>query len=161
MIYSRYISSAAKFLVTLALMLGALNIYPQQGVPIIQSLKENLPGKGVIVIHQDQRIVESLGNLIRANAARPGMMGVRIRIFYDLGQDAGKNSLDVANSFMLAHPGVPVYRTKELDSPYFKVSVGNFRNRDEALKLLKELETQYPKAFITPPEWINFPSLYQ
>ncbi|HCY00222.1 MAG TPA: hypothetical protein DG754_08805, partial [Bacteroidales bacterium] len=53
-------------------------------------------------------------------------------------------------------PGITVYRT--FQSPYYKVSVGDFRSRDEALKQLKRLSRKYPKAFIVG-EWINFPSL--
>ena len=52
------------------------------------------------------------------------------------------------------YPGVKVYRTFE--SPNFKVSVGDFRTKDEALRLFNELKILYPTAFIIK-ENINYP----
>ena len=47
-----------------------------------------------------------------------------------------------------------MYRTFE--SPNFKVSVGDFRSKDEALRLFNELKVQYPAAFLIK-ENINYP----
>ena len=52
------------------------------------------------------------------------------------------------------YPGLKVYRT--FDSPNFKVAVGDFRTKDEALALFKRLKSQYPAAFIIK-ENINYP----
>jgi hypothetical protein len=84
------------------------------------------------------------------------MQGFRIRLYFDLGQHSRNASEEVMNEFMANYPGIAVYRS--FDSPYYKVSVGDYRTRDEALKLLKTLQRKYPKAFIVP-EWINFPQL--
>jgi hypothetical protein len=84
------------------------------------------------------------------------MYGYRIRIYFDLGQKSRKQSEETANDFMTNYPGISVYRS--YISPYYKVSVGDFRTRDNALKLYYQLIKEYPKAFIVP-EWINFPPL--
>lgn len=112
--------------------------------------------EGVINVYQDESIRRLLDTYIIANAARPGMQGFRVRIYFDLGQQSRTTSLDEQTKFMETMPGINVYRT--FDSPYYKVSVGDFRTRDEALKLLKLIEKQYPKAFIVS-EWIHFPQL--
>ena len=145
----------------LAIVTFAQQDVPAQGsVPLISSLQTFQPNQGKITIHQSHHIYNLLEEQIQRNASRPGMQGFRIRIFFDLGQDAGSRSLEVANQFKEEYPGIPVYRTMELDSPYFKVSVGDFRSRDEALRLHKRLQRRYDKAFIVP-EWINFPSIHQ
>lgn len=90
------------------------------------------------------------------NASKPGMQGFRIRIYFDLGQQSRTVSQETMDEFMENYPGIAVYRT--FDSPYYKVSVGDFRTRDEALKFLKTIERKYPKAFIVA-EWISFPAL--
>lgn len=116
----------------------------------------NSKKEGVVNIYQDESIRRLLDTYIIANAARPGMQGFRVRIYFDLGQQSRTTSLDEQTKFMETMPGINVYRT--FDSPYYKVSVGDFRTRDEALKLLKSIEKQYPKAFIVS-EWIHFPKL--
>ena len=50
--------------------------------------------------------------------------------------------------------GIGVYRTFE--SPNFKVCVGDFRTKDEALKLYHALKSSYPTAIILK-ETINYP----
>ena len=120
------------------------------------STPSNPKKEGVVNIYQDESIRRLLDTYIIANAARPGMQGFRVRIFFDLGQQSRTTSLDEQTKFMEAMPGINVYRT--FDSPYYKVSVGDFRTRDEALKLLKSIEKEYPKAFIVS-EWIHFPKL--
>jgi hypothetical protein len=131
-----------------------VKVMGQNSIEIINHLQEVESGKGIITIRQDPKIEQLLNSYYLQNAARPGMQGYRIRIFYDPGQQSRANSLEVMTSFLENYPGVPIYRT--FDSPYYKVSVGDFRTRDEALKELNKLIQKYPKAFIIP-EWINFP----
>jgi len=123
---------------------------------VLVLIQKNVPNQGRITIHQDPQI-EHIFNLdILQSARQPGMHGFRIRIYFDLGQKSRKQSEDVATDFMTNHPGISVYRA--YTSPYYKVSVGDFRTRDNALKLYHQLLKEYPKAFIVP-EWINFPPL--
>ncbi len=130
--------------------------YSQATHGIIKSLEIDSPGSGKVKVFQDERINLLMNQYYIQNASRPGMNGFRIRIFFDLGQQSRNNSLDVMNEFMENFPGVAVYRT--FDSPYYKVSVGDFRSRDEALRIYSSLVKKYPKAFIVP-EWINFPPI--
>lgn len=111
---------------------------------------------GEVRVFQSESITRMLDTYLISNASRPGMQGFRVRIFFDLGQQSRKNSEDLQFKFMETFPGIPAYRT--FDSPYYKVSVGDFRTRDEALRFLKVIEKQYPKAFVVS-EWINFPQL--
>jgi hypothetical protein len=128
----------------------------QKSNGIIGRLQQANPEMGNISINQDPLIAQLLDSYYIQNASRPGMYGFRIRIFFDLGQQSRTNSLEVMNEFMESFPGVSVYRT--FDSPYYKVSVGDYRTRDEAIKQLKGLSRKYPKAFIIS-EWINFPRI--
>lgn len=130
--------------------------YGQQSYGIINQLQESSPDKGNITINHDSKIADLLNKYYLQNAATPGMRGFRIRIYFDLGQQSRQQSELVMNEFMESYEGMAIYRT--FDSPYYKVSVGDFRTRDEAFKVLKQLARKYPKAFIVP-EWINFPRL--
>lgn len=122
---------------------------------LVQILKSN-SNQGKITIKQDPQIERVFNQDILNNARQPGMNGYRIRIYFDLGQKSRKQSEDVSYEFMQNYPGIAVYRSYV--SPYYKVSVGDFRTRDNALKLYYQLLKDYPKAFIVP-EWVNFPPL--
>lgn len=152
-----------KYLIPLIFLCFSLNGMGQddsgrefQTNDIITQLQHNSPSQGKVIITQDSEI-ERLFNLhVFQNAKQPGMNGYRIRIYLDLGQRSRKQSEDIVNEFYSKHPGISVYRSYE--SPYYKVSVGDFRTRDNAFKLYYELKKEYPKAFIVP-ERINFPPL--
>lgn len=123
---------------------------------IVQRLETFDPEMGKITINQDMVIANLLNEYYIRNASKPGMQGFRIRIYFDLGQQSRTVSQETMDEFMENYPGIAVYRT--FDSPYYKVSVGDFRTRDEALNFLKTIERKYPKAFIVA-EWISFPAL--
>jgi hypothetical protein len=115
------------------------------------------PGRtnSTVTIKQSSHITNTVNNYI-ANASKKRLTGFRVRIFFDNKQDAREVSLNLENSFRELYPGVGVYRT--YTNPYFKVTVGDFRNRSDAMKLFKEIERIYPSAFIVR-ETINFPPL--
>ena len=108
-----------------------------------------------VAIKQSSHITKTVNNYI-ANASKKRLSGFRVRIFFDNKQDARDMSLNLENSFRELYPGIGVYRT--YTNPYFKVTVGDFRNRSDAMKLFKEIERVYPSAFIVR-EQINFPPL--
>jgi len=150
-----------KILIPLLIIWCAINAVGQnhtstRGDDILVQIRQNKPNQGKVTINQDPQIERVFNLDIMQNARQPGMYGYRIRIYFDLGQKSRKQSEDLANDFMLKYPGVSVYRS--YISPYYKVSVGDFRTRDNALKLYNLLLKDYPKAFIVP-EWINFPPL--
>jgi len=123
---------------------------------IIKRLQENKPNQGKVVVKQDAQIANLIDLHVLQNAKNPGMQGFRIRIFFELGQNARRNSEESMRVFMEKYPGVKVYQS--YDNPYWKISVGDFRSRESAQKFYQQLLVDYPKAFIIP-DWVNFPSL--
>lgn len=123
---------------------------------IIKRLQESKPNQGKVIVKQDAQIANLLDLHVLHNAKNPGMQGFRIRIFFELGQNARRNSEESMRVFMEKYPGVKVYQS--YDNPYWKISVGDFRSRESAQKFYQELLVDYPKAFIIP-DWVNFPSL--
>jgi len=72
--------------------------------------------------------------------------GYRLRIFWSNLQNARNMSLAAMDEFALLYPDVPAYRI--FDNPYWKVSVGNFRNKSEAVRFQRQLPQKYRSAFI-------------
>jgi len=150
-----------KILIPLLLICTAISANGQgyasnKGEDILVHIRKNNPNQGKITINQDAQIEHVFNLDILQSARQPGIHGFRIRIYFDLGQKSRKQSEDVVSEFMQNFPGIAIYRSYV--SPYYKVSVGDFRTRDNALKLYHQLLKDYPRAFIIP-EWVNFPPL--
>ncbi len=109
-------------------------------------------GPGVTV-NQSRTMRSALDSYVSNNAAKK-LSGFRIRVYFDNGQSARTRSESIARSISNAFPGIGVYRTFE--SPNFKVCVGDFRTKDEALKIYHALKATYPTAIILK-ETINYP----
>jgi len=109
-------------------------------------------GSGVTV-NQSVAMKNAFDRYVSANASKK-YTGYRIRVYYDNGQNARNRSEAIARSISNAYPGMGVYRTFE--SPNFKVSVGDFRTRDDALQVYHALKATYPTALLLR-ETINLP----
>jgi hypothetical protein len=109
-------------------------------------------GAGVKV-NQSQAMRNAFDNYVSNNASKK-MSGYRIRVYYENGQNARGRSEAISRSISASYPGMGVYRTFE--SPNFKVCVGDFRTKDEALKVFHSLKATYPTAIILK-ETINYP----
>lgn len=84
---------------------------------------------------------------ISKNSARNASVTIyRLRIFFDNTQDARSVSEQIATEFTELYPDVPVFRG--YTNPYFKVTVGNYRTKSEALKFLNEIKEKYPSVFL-------------
>lgn len=110
-------------------------------------------GTADVKIYQSQSIVNALESHIAGNGSKP-MSGYRIRIFFDNKQKARNASEYAISKFKSAHPGIAAYRS--FSNPYFKVTVGDFRSKSEAIALLKEIKYEFPSAFVVK-ENINYP----
>ena len=109
-------------------------------------------GSGVTV-NQSAAMKSAFDSYVSANASKR-VSGYRIRVYYENNQNARNRSEAIARTISGTYPGIGVYRTFE--SPNFKVCVGDFRTKDEALKLYHALKTSYPTAIILK-ETINYP----
>ncbi|MFO7922784.1 MAG: SPOR domain-containing protein [Bacteroidales bacterium] len=113
-------------------------------------------GRGRLDVNQDERLNDLVGRYIRINREMDGMEGYRIRIFSESGQRARTSATDVRAKFFNKYPDIETYLV--YDAPNFKVYVGDYRTRSEALKIQKKISSDYPYSFIISDR-INFPSL--
>ncbi len=109
-------------------------------------------GPGVTV-DQTPLVRQALQDYVLANGEKP-ISGYRIRVFYDNGPQARDKSEAIEQLLKKQFPEVLVYRLFE--SPNYKVSIGDFRTKDEALRIYNALKGTYPTAFIIK-ESINYP----
>ncbi len=113
-------------------------------------------GRGMLILNQDERIDELVSRHIRINSEIQGMQGYRIRIFSQSGRGARQNATTARAEFFNKYPDVETYL--DYDPPNFRVYVGDFRTRSEALKLQRKIRRDYPYSFIVSSR-INLPPL--
>lgn len=107
-------------------------------------------------IQSEPRIRELLEQHVRQNKKNNITNGFRLQIYFGSGTNAHAQATKIRTDFLSSHPESKAYLI--FKSPDFKVLVGNFRTKNEALKMQKSLINQYPNAFIVADE-IAFPEL--
>lgn len=110
-------------------------------------------GSSKVRVHQTDAVRNMVEAQISANRTRK-MSGWRIRIFFDNSQNARNASAGAEGTFHSRFPGVKSYRTYE--DPFFKVLVGDFRDRSEAMEFLLKLKGMWPSACIVKSD-IGYP----
>ncbi|MDR3188076.1 MAG: SPOR domain-containing protein [Prevotellaceae bacterium] len=111
---------------------------------------------GVISVKASAAIEQLVQKHIAYNAQHLKIDGYRIRIYRDNSGNARQRSQEISDNFAGLFLDIPVYRN--YDNPYFRVSVGDFRTKDDALRVYVHIKQLYPKAYIVQ-EAINFPAL--
>ncbi len=111
-----------------------------------------------IEINQDPLVDKMLDWHIENNKIKNKIDGFRVEIFFSSDVDAKEKALKKKTEFLSVYPDNIVHIIYV--SPNFRVRVGDFRTKNEALKLYKEIKDNYPVAFIVTDE-IDFPLMKQ
>lgn len=109
--------------------------------------------KAGVKITQTDMVASAMRRQVADNGERT-LSGYRVRIFFDNKQTARVESEETLKRFESLYHDVAAYRTYA--NPYFKVTVGDFRTRSEALRLLERIKGSFPSAFVVK-ENIEFP----
>jgi hypothetical protein len=101
---------------------------------------------------QEFKVKELLEKHIEINS-KASINGYRIKIHFG----ADKNqAYEIKRKFSEKFPDVPAYA--KYDQPNFNIRVGDFRTKLEAYKFLKEVQIEFPSAFLVQDD-IEFPAL--
>jgi hypothetical protein len=148
----KIISSNLKaiFLFTVGFFISVAS-YAQQPIKICNDSVKTKPGS--VRIFQDQQVTQDIQPAV-SNGSDPQMNGYRIQVY--AGTD--RASAQKIKNEMSARYSVTTYMI--YDAPYFKVRVGDFRNRIEAQPLFHELKLTYTSILLVPG-LINLPDLKQ
>ena len=101
---------------------------------------------GQVLIYMDSLIIDNYMKHLVYNSKNRGVKGFRIRIFSDNGQGAKDDQKRVTAKFLSLYPEIPTYPTYE--GSYYKIYVGDYRTRREALRSLQVIDRKFPDAFI-------------
>jgi hypothetical protein len=103
-------------------------------------------------INKDSRLDKLIDWHIQNNKRREGIEGYRVEIFFSTNDK--QKALDKKVEFLSKYPEYNVHVL--FISPNFRVRVGDFRTKNEALKLFKKIEKDYRGAFVVKDN-IKFP----
>lgn len=123
-----------------------------------KSVFDEMPSKfkgdaGDVNVLQNDALASAMAEHSVSNRSK-ALTGYRVRIFFDNKQTARAESEACLKRFEEQWHDFPAYRSYV--NPYFKVTVGDFRTRSEAMQLLQKLRPSFPAAFIVK-ETINYP----
>ncbi|MBN2485999.1 MAG: hypothetical protein JXB34_08485 [Bacteroidales bacterium] len=124
---------------------------------IFRDLEADKPGQGKVLIVQDASIATAFEQYQWEQSKQGGIEGFRIRIFSDSGPQA-KNRFDETKARFINHfEGITVHES--FIYPHYKLYVGDFRTRSEALKMLVQIDKVFPNVAFIVPSKINYPNL--
>lgn len=102
----------------------------------------------------DYRLDKMLEWHISNNKINKNIEGFRVEIFFSSDADARGKAFKKKLEFLTQYPDNTVHI--KYVAPNFRVRVGDFRTKNEALKLLKEIKNTYPLSFIVTDN-IDYP----
>lgn len=99
-----------------------------------------------IETHGDTRIDSLLRMHIAYNDAFPYVSGYRIQVFMESGNQALYDAEETRIKFEEKFQNIPTYIT--FSEPYYRVRVGDFRTRLEAMRVLEKIKRTYANAWV-------------
>jgi hypothetical protein len=129
-----------------------------QTLPENNTYSENevIPILDDLSVNQDPCVKKMLKWHIENNKKRDGVEGYLVEIFFSSAMNAKELAKERKVKFLSLYPNYNVHII--YSAPNFRVRVGDFRTKSEALKLYKKIKKDYPGAFIVPGI-IDFPLL--
>ncbi|MDX2414226.1 MAG: hypothetical protein QNK33_03450 [Bacteroidales bacterium] len=110
---------------------------------------ESDPGSGRIIIDQDLAIDTLLTRHINANRIYGGYDGFRIQIYSGSTRAAREESNEAISKFISEFPEIKYELKFELPN-FFKVRVGNYRTRRDAIEDFYKIKKKFPNAYPVP-----------
>jgi hypothetical protein len=102
--------------------------------------------EGKVIINADPEVDQLVTLHKEHNQVYPYVQGYRIQLFKDSGNDALNAAHQMMEKFKKQFPDLNVYLS--FKEPYYRVRVGDFRTRIEALDRLQDIKRKYRSVWI-------------
>ncbi len=124
---------------------------------IFAELEQVSSDKGIITIEQSDRMRALINTHISMNKRSDGVEGFRVQLFSGAGNKSRQEALDVKGKVLSELPEENVF--VEYSAPFWRVRVGSFRHKHEALPLLSRLKKKFPACYVVKVSDISLNSL--
>jgi len=108
------------------------------------------------IIYNNLQIEELLNLHLKYNEAFPTIEGYRIQLLMRAGNTALDEINGIKEEFEQEHQHISTYVT--FREPYYRLRIGDFRSRLEAMEYLNKIKKSYPQAWVIKDK-IAFPEL--
>jgi hypothetical protein len=99
----------------------------------------------------NEAAVDSLLKLHKIfNSNYKSISGYRIQIFKGSGNSSLENARIFRDEFSEDHENIPTYIS--FQEPYYRLRIGDFRDRLDAINFLRKIKNDYPSAFVIQDE---------
>jgi hypothetical protein len=109
-----------------------------------------------VIIYNDPQIENLVELHIDYNEEFPLIDGYRIQLLMRAGNTALDEANQIKDEFEENYPEINTYVT--FREPYYRLRVGDFRTRLEAMEFMEKLKRSYPQAWVIKDK-ITFPEL--
>ncbi len=132
---------------TLTLILFiSTNLFAQSNKNVFDNVGNKYKYKAKTNIYQSSQIKDIVNDIVYNHSIYDGTLGYRIQIYSGSSQKAKQRALQLISNFRLQYPDIePYLKYKE---PNFKVRVGDFRTKSEALRAMQDIKKKYNNTFI-------------
>lgn len=142
-----------RYLIVIALFVLSGAAFSQERNSLIADLQQQSEGEGLITIHDEEGIEELVNIQVEVNRRMGGVDGYRIQLYSGSGPSGKKEALSAKRKFL---NNFPAYDTDlSFTSPFWRVRVGNYRHKHEALLLLNDLRQFFPNCYIVKDGNVN------
>ncbi len=115
----------------------------------------NTTALGSVKVNQPSYMGDALNKFVASNSDNT-QHGYRIRVFFSNKQNARVESEELEEEFKGYFPLIPTYRS--YTTPYFKIVVGDYRTKSDAMQIYGSIKRLFPNAIIVK-DYIDFPAL--
>ena len=113
--------------------------------------------QGKFTLNGEKGIETIVAKHIYFNENVKGFPGYRIQIFFESGNYSKNRAFGEKAKFMSRYPDVAAYVVYQ--EPYYKVRVGNFRNKLEAEAFKQRIIEQWPESYLIKDD-IDLPGIF-
>ncbi|MEX0966446.1 MAG: SPOR domain-containing protein [Bacteroidia bacterium] len=139
-----------KILLILTILTGIPAVVAAQ----IELCEEISPVEGWVDIHSSDQLDSLLSQRLMENERKEGMSGYRLQIYFGTSKD---EAMKARTEFLKEFSDEEAYINYE--KPYFTIRVGDFRDRFEAQRMLRDVREEYPGAIVVADKKVQFPPL--
>ena len=125
----------------------------QEDTSLAGNLQERVDGEGVITIYDEDGIEELVNIQVEVNKRIGGVEGWRIQLYSGSGPEGKQSALKVKGKLLGNFPDQDA--DLSFTSPFWRVRVGNYRHKHEALQLLNELRAIFPNCYIVKDGYVK------
>lgn len=113
---------------------------------VFSRLEQVSSNQGIITIEQSVRMRALVNTHIEMNKRAGGVEGFRVQLYSGVGSKARQEALNAKEKVLTDLPDENVFI--EYSAPFWRVRMGNFRHRHEALSLLNRLKKIFPACYV-------------